>query len=354
MNLWGISKKCGDVVVIKTNDNKEFIISKDKISSIEGNLISNFIDFKVKTSNETNKISNAVIYDEKNYNAEQLNIIYRIFNRCYITINEYENNLEIIDYYCIDPENILIDELNSNKKIIDTELTQNFSDNIILCDTEEKLKYLNEFIVKHEMPFISFKLILCEGCMSYGGEMSGTPPQFLKMCPVFLSVCDYNNIGFISKLKTTNTNIKNNITEILVENNFNVSDEEDFYDNKYVALFERMNLDLGLPEIIKKNLFNRRKFSEFINTDLKDEIQETEFYSINMKNKKNFVGTTEQVDLLIGRLNEINFQNETIELMKKANWNFPQKKENFHENFCNEDVYANLNLITVFGLIRMN
>ena len=80
------------------------------------------------------------------------------------------------------------------------EFNQTMEDNVILFNTEEKQNYICTYIKNNLLPYIPFKLILCEGNIRMAVECMVHPPKSLKMSPVYMSMSDYNNVLFETKL----------------------------------------------------------------------------------------------------------------------------------------------------------
>ena len=56
---------------------------------------------------------------------------------------------------------------------------------------------------------------------------------------------------------------------------------------------------------------------------------------------------------IIDKIHEINLFDNIKNKLNTTKFNFTQSKQTFEHIFCNESVYGNLNLITVFGLVKL-
>ena len=221
-NLLGLPKTSVTLIVIQfNNEERRYYISKDKIDSCGDNLFTSFLHFK----GENEKIC---VYMEKEYTYDEFEIIYRILNKCYISINEYKMYKIIIDYYQISISNILLTEFNSNPKKIQNRIS--FDSDIILNETPEQTQFILEMVKENSLPFIPFKLVLIEGTIVYGGEASDTPPLSLKMSPVWLSFSEMNNILFHKSLVNLE-NSNQSLSEILSSDTYMYPDIFEQFEN---------------------------------------------------------------------------------------------------------------------------
>ena len=66
-----------------------------------------------------------------------------------------------------------------------------------------------------------------------------------------------------------------------------------------------------------------------------------------------FLGRKHYVNVR-NHLKEMKFYDELRNKLKNTKLIYPQRNYNFEEHFCNEEVYGNLNLIKLTGLVRVD
>jgi hypothetical protein len=372
--------KNGQIVIVTFPDNDEkFIFAASKLEPFKNNFLSKYIEF--------NKITNKIVlYEEKSIPIEGFNILYKIFNRCYITIDEYEEAKDCILYYNILVGDIMI-SFHETKTIEDKTIDKLFDDQIIICENSEKFDHVCSLVKDSdlELQYLPFRIIFAEGSLNYGGEMTGTPTQLVNMTPVWFSISENDNIMFYMNLVTTNTEIEEIKTLNGLKNNY----IKDGYENgDYDRLLQQSIIDIECDYDLKedkigynedfpysddKYYFNGDMFMENTqNSDILLKIFERNSldgqfvsnFNREIKNKK-LIGIDENnkiaidpknMDNIIKILNDMNF----INLIKSninniaLNLQLPQQKENFEENFCNEDVYGSFNIVMIQGFIKLD
>lgn len=65
---------------------------------------------------------------------------------------------------------------------------------IIICTTDERTTVVAEAAKALNVPYVRFTALFAEGRLSYGGEMFMTPPAYLPMQPVWVTLGDRDNI----------------------------------------------------------------------------------------------------------------------------------------------------------------
>ena len=75
-------------------------------------------------------------------------------------------------------------------------------------------------------------------------------------------------------------------------------------------------------------------------------------YSIDKDNKMYL--NKKQMDKLVAFINKNDIINKIKDNLNSSGLVFPQKKEQMHHSFCNEEVYGKVNMLSVSGLLRMN
>lgn len=193
-NLLRCAKKCDQIIAFFFPNKKEiYTISVNKIKEFGETFLSSMMYFD---NTENKKI---IQYTEKFVPYESFETIYKIFNRCYITFDEYKKNKQYIDYYCINISNVMID---FGDIIINEKINGNIQDapDVLICDNSDKAKYLCQIVKNLQMPYMPFKMVCAEGGLCYGGGMEGTPPIIMDMLPVWFSLSENNNLMLSSNL----------------------------------------------------------------------------------------------------------------------------------------------------------
>ena len=385
LNLLGLSKNC-DVFVVVTFPNepsqKSYYISFDKIKSCGTNVFQTFISFNAS------KKEHILFYKETNYTYKEFEIVYRVLNKSYISIDEFKTHKDMLEYYCISVSNVLLTELQSTTKSIQNSLS--FDSNIIINETQEQTAFMLELVKLDGLPFIPFKLVLVEGTKVYGGEMTGEPPDILKMTPVWFSVTDYNNVLFYKCLTSKQGNgdtlkqiiqkkvdldftkfFKSKCSEVELIS-FDDEDEEDVDRHKESSfklvveedvMYGQNMFKLDL-KVCKPDLSNS-KITEMISERDSSGLVGKSFYSPRfntiVSTSKHFsidehgkmVLSNEQQERVIKRIEELDLEEAVKSQMNTICFNLPQKKTILDEHFCNESVYGNMTVMFITGFIKM-
>ncbi|AYV81372.1 MAG: hypothetical protein Harvfovirus30_4 [Harvfovirus sp.] len=391
LNVWRTKKSCESIVGITfpASDDPDqatpkYFISTNKI--IETNtLLASFLRF----SSNPQKI---YIYEEKNYTSEDFEIIYKLYNEMYITAKEYTVHRNIIDYYQFTAANILIDLTEEIHKTIKS-VKYTLKDKIIFCPTPELALHINETIKVAHLPYINFKMILAEGSLSYGGEMSGTPTTSLNMTPMWVTFSDHNNILFKSHFVTKRDpkfNIDKldhtiNIAEIVKEyddneddthhcgkvklrdiDDDNENDDVDVDDNTAIiecseiyaptTYFGLQLCEVASPDQIFANIISEDDNFTYLPyhkpIDVHYEKEQSPYYDIDPNDKITI--TPKHYKGIIAAVKESKLLTITEEEIKNIKFLLPQVKHSYHKFFCNEDVYGNANFLTVYGFLRLD
>lgn len=409
-NLLALPKTSPTIIVIEfENELKRYCISKDKVDSCGENLFKTFLHFK-NINDNNDKI---IIYYEKQYTYNEFEIIYKILNKCYISISEYLEKKVIIDYYQISIKNLLITEFNTIPRKIENSIS--FTSDLILNETQEQTQFITQLVKDNQLPYVPFKLVLVEGTMAYGGEASDTEPEIYKMTPVWLSFGELNNVVFCKSLGNLKSNTQS-LAEVMSnidflypksfksfeeseksyisvgKNNLNGEDEDEEddetddneedaensikmenpiysddtkiynleYDDRemYKITCVRFDLKYCMPNITNSKIIDitlDTKHETVSNTYYypreNDVHRSNKWYSVNKENKMFLIG--KQCEHVIDVLKNKDFENLVRSRINEIQFNFPQEKSIVHEDFCNESIYANCNLIFITGFLRV-
>ena len=405
INLLGIPKYSGKSLIIILNDDTKYIMSFEKIFSLDDNILKTFLDQIVD-------VKKYVTYNEKNFNADEFKIIYDIFNRTYVSLEKLNKYSYVINYFNIDYKYIYITELNTSnlKSSNSSEFAQTMADNIILCNTEEKYNDICTYIKNLLLPYIPFKLILCEGHIVYEDE-SSTPPMFLRMSPVYMSMGDYNNVLIETRLislnnhnisfknilnqKDINIDICNIIKNLAKKYNISAaevgfSSQYHFHDdvdneiipfikynkyiikynkntNKFTFIYDYEDDKILVPLLLfyNKNLTNDKiierldnqssllAYDNYYNIEMLD-INLTKFKYYSLDENNDMVLKGDHIDAIIKKLKNMDdFIKIVIELFKKLNIIFPQQKKHVGHFIHDDYLYGDLDFIQIFGFLRM-
>lgn len=372
LNLWGIPKQSDNLLVISLKDSKKYIISFEKIYSTGDNILKGYIEF-CRNQGNNNSI---LIYEDHQIDSDGFKIIYDIMNKSYVKLEDVHEHANIIDYYCIDTKYIMIDQINN--KSINKSFPQSLDDDIILCENEDNLRYLCEFVKEQQLPLIPFKILLCEGVITYGGGLSGTEPLILKLAPVFMSMSEFDNILFVTKIITKddipysfNSILEYNIDKdlchvskdkIFVFDDIDYTDyDEDLYVvlpqcQPYSTIIPRLGFylqDFKIANIIKNLMTPNENLEMYSIENSKVKIKSNgEFYDIDENDK--MLISVNKIDTVLNKLKSMNFIENVIDKMKKTKFNFPQSKEFNEHFFCNENVYGHFNLFYITGFLKID
>ena len=387
LNLLGLPKNCSNLVVVSfpnEPDSRMYYISVDKINSCDGNLLQGFVRFKCD--------ERILVYKETNYTYQEFELIYRILNKSYISIEEFKTHKAMLDYYLISVSNVLITELQS-PNTIQTNIVS-FDSELIINETPEQTAFMLELVKTDELQFIPFRLVLVEGTKVYGGEMSDSPPDILEMSPVWLSVTDYDNVVFYKCLTSRRDNseslkyildknseidftkfFESKKTQVTFVNSDDVEDEDDEDDEKKVDLPE-FQLGIGEDIMYGANLFkfdlkvckpdvSYGNIVDFISKRDSDGLVDRTFYSprnntivsafkhYSIDEHGKMVLSLQQQKAVMKRIRDLNLEETVKSRLNTIRFNLPQKKTTLNENFCNESVYGNCTVLFVTGFIKM-
>lgn len=378
-NLWATPKKNDKIVIVSFKDeSKYYIIPYANVIAFD-NLIKNYIHFNNLEDNKIIHYLAEVTYDE-------FSVIYQILMRCYTLESKFDYNEKIIDYFCIDYKNILVD-------ISKTKITSkvhnpiiSFDEDIIISETPSINNYLIEIVKKFKLPYIPFKVVLAEGIYGYGGEMTGTEPTIWKMEPVYSTFSEYNNIltaGHLHSKHSISTETYEpcyneycdvNLDEVTAptevklmggmhcdeeedEDKLNICNQGDYCCPTAYGL-EICKKDLTIYDItseLTSGTWEHNKDNMTYIADGPEDFGNLQWYGLD-KDNKIFLGRKHYVNIR-AHLKKMRFFDKLRDKLKSdvgSKLIYPQQKYGFEDHFCNEEVYGNLNLIILTGLVRVN
>lgn len=356
LNLWAVPKSSDKLFILKFKDGKQAINNFNKIQTFD-----NLLETLIEQYDSNERI---IYYEEANFTYDEFQIVQKVLDRSYITLKDYDTYKYVLDYYAIDCKNIVIDDINNLSALNDYK--QTLDDPIIIFPNEDTHQYILELVKKEKLPLIPFQLVLVEGNIAYGGEMTGTPTYSFKMTPVYMSMSEYNNILFAQTICTEDDFesfdrlINCSDYEFIPNKKITFSYEADITEDKQFIDHECNHYIIPGLELYKRKYTNKHSiiadickpdFSvyEYIG-NIKDE-QKGKYYHIDKDNKMYI--PYDKTGLIIERLQTIGFGNNILPIMKKTKFKFPQQKEYIEHNFCNEDIYGNFKLYYITGFINM-
>lgn len=193
MNVNAFEKSNGDILVVEFNNTEEkYIIPKSNIMSQPSILQAMLNNNKIQTLKLDNLPDNKIFKSHTHFQ-----IIYNILMKSYIDFDDFKKYKDVIEYYNIDIENILIGKITDSNNAIKN---ISFNDDIIVFDNQNIKNFMTEIVKTKLLPYIPVRILFVEGVHSYGGGMSGTPPLKYNMEPVWCSAGDYNQILGYQKL----------------------------------------------------------------------------------------------------------------------------------------------------------
>jgi hypothetical protein len=377
------------IVVTFPNDKRKYIINYNNICVMKDCIINSYINFNIK--NETiNENDDIYEYVSEFHAYEDFDVVNKILMKEYITIEEFKQNKQILDYYGISPENIFTEIISGLMKKSSLKNEIIVSEGITIFQNNDQMKHartlLNTF--NYNNNYIPMKIYFAEGTYEYGGGMSDHPHLNLKMSPIFISIGDYDNILFIKKLKTRNYE-ESSLSEMVEHSNKNkyldfcqnLSSNKEFYlrdenydddidendpeYDKYIDIIGDMNYEnymfAGLKyslkndnmlEIMCDNQHDHVTHNKYVFDKHKKLKQENKFFNIDSENKMFF--TEEQRTSIIDSL----IKKDTIEKIRKSlsgvGLRLQQQKVSVDSNFCNEDIYGTFTIIEINCIINLD
>jgi len=169
-NLWAMPKNNNSIVIVTFDDISNDEILESKISDKDplrekyiipysnvmkmDNIIQGFIRF--------NKLEGKKIihYHTESVTYEEFKVIYQILMNTF-TIKSKKNDA-IINYYCIDNKDVLINISQFTLSLKDEHITYKIGDDIIYCTTPENTIYLTHIVKKKKLPYVPFTVIITD------------------------------------------------------------------------------------------------------------------------------------------------------------------------------------------------
>jgi hypothetical protein len=398
-----------EITFMMEQNNKYFVLSVNLLNEFQNNYFTAFVKF--------NRLNDQQIiqYDEKNVDYDSFSVIYKIFNKCYITLGEYNKVKQIIDYYMIPMGDLLIDvnplDLTSIQPTASDPRIQWITDQILIINDVNEFQYAcNELANSGDYKYmLPFKLMFVEGSIwEINEESTGDHRCYnekekdfisLSMRPVWFSVSENDNViylenlvrnydidrivkdwklerknryyvNFCEKTKNLQQKIKTNKKIYFVQE----CDEIDKTDEKVNIIYnEDMLYDSsklffnGDLHILKTNtlkmidlIFRNSLGYTLVGQTFKSshsvklaKMHDEEDGLICLDKDKRIVLNPKMMDQLNQILDEMNIIDKVSSNMNNIKFKLPQVKKNNDIYFCNETMYGSCNFLIVHGFIKL-
>ena len=397
-NLWGFSKNYNDTIIAVTcSDKTVFTFFLNDIQKYGQSLLNSFSDYEINQHKNNNKI---LCYNETIYDGLQFKIIKNIYQGNKITLTEYNEYKEIIDYYGFNIEKLLTEIINNEIHSKNDKIPIENND-FVICDSHSKYIYiLDHFVKNNELPWI--QIMFGEGTVSWGGDSEGYAEN-IEINPLYASFSEAQNIMFFNQLLVRNFEHIKPIysTSSFVEFNYpidknpyyqkfnNLKDgnaidfveeeladelyDDDDIDSEDRIIFIRkpcskdnhsyydestyfgLNFYFKMSEkdIVEK-LIDEDKYtihSAYFCGENKNYKKELPYYLINNDNE--LVLAPNKLNAIRTRINDVQLYNNIIKQLNNVDFVLPQVNKKFSKSFCNESVYGNFKFIMVYGFLKM-
>jgi len=374
-NVWAIANNDNQVMVInfKNDTRKKVIPIKHIIDHPNDTILKTFLTMTIDDS--------PIIYYESIHSYDEFSVIDKIYQGCAIGYHEYAKYESVIKYYLFDLRYILIKLIDDNS-IVDQLTDYLVTDDLILFGNKARYMEFLDNVKKNQLPYVPFKIIFVEGELSFGGGMTGEKPRSIKMKPIWCTFSEKNNMMLFHKIfhiaEAGNTVSIYDETPIMggkklhkikhreTVNYYNIEradDNEEEYDDgsgveidldtdPLVMNLQTYPLQQSTAEIIELSTGTYMSDIEFIKAGRRNG-NKLKYYTLSPHNKITL--DPSQYDPIIKKVKEINFY-ETV--IKNLNMlyihNVQRSNERISNDYCNENVYGNFNLLEIHGFLMFN
>lgn len=385
-NVWSIEPDIKQILLVNfDNDERIMTIPVNRIFENKDNMLKYFLTSEVGGD----KTSNIIKYKSL-HSFEEFNVIYKIYNNEILSYNDIDLGKNIINYYLFNPSDFLIKTINEQYEFVKLKphYVENSGNYIMFADQGLYLKFLDD-VKSHHLPYVPFKMILGEGRLSFGGGMSDEDPYSVDMSPLYVTFSENNNIMFIRNImgkvvkmepdfyklgKLEDYIIEDEIDieyynsipdnkpfifeapyydrDIRDDNNYIVGSEECFIEGNiiYYSLRHKIYDDSNIKLLslvtsrVDKHVITKSTDSNGFNNGI---------YIINSDNK--LVINEEHHNNIINKVKNIELYDQIIDNLNNIHIPNPQRSNRTEsENYCNENVYGNFNLIFIYGFLKMD
>jgi hypothetical protein len=354
-NVIGVQKNCGKIIVItfnkEENKNKKCILKYSDIHNIGKNLILN----NIKLCNKDKLKTNVIEYIDEISTYEEFQIIEKIYKKYCISYEDYLQNKNLIKQYILEEQYIYCDKkLEKNQNLVEKNLDFDFTQNIILCGTEEKFIYCVDLIIKEKHNYVPFMIIYTEGyslnycSMDYFHNNSHYTEKQAK------KAAENNSDLYVRKYPLKpyltcfgeNNAILHHSEYLCIEN-----DNEDTYKKiKNISnLYPDSRFKYGLET--HKDLYKSLSGHYFTIEDYfyKNDEQSGKDIAENCLNV--YRDNYKQIEENLCKYKLYDYIEKKI---KKIEFNLPQHNISASQNLCNESVYENINILIIYGALNID
>lgn len=322
INLWAIEKSNDKVIVLECSDNLSYILPFSKIMRYSNHLS----EMYKLLPNDDN-----IVRLQLSHTYEQINVIYKIFTDQMISVEEYKTYSDILDYYRIPISEILtyIDDHIANTIQIGNEGIK--YGNVHIFKNESEMTYWGTQFKELGEKYFTFGLAFVEGTTFYSSEGTSNSKSY-----EFEPVCKMVNDVVIE-----GTSILHGKKELL-----GVFD----YDISYPISDNIYNIDMC--DVFSDAYYEKKVGSDAYDGNYNldycecfDKMRETEVYEHEKTCEK--YKLCEYADLI--PVEDI----KNLIIKENIKFVFPQEHEDINHSFCNENMYGSVNLIKVFGIVKL-
>mmetsp|Transcript_45146 Transcript_45146/g.107401 ORF Transcript_45146/g.107401 Transcript_45146/m.107401 type:complete len:685 (-) Transcript_45146:126-2180(-) len=231
---------------------------------------------------------------------------------------------------------------------------------VIVCDSLSRTEVIAQAALTADMPYIIFQSIWVEGELSVHGDTCRPGEYSFAMHPAFICLGDARHIFTWSHC---------NWWESQASLQYERKPEPTFFDLSRV-----LRPDADIREVMTSVIFDKR--SEYYNNNWRepdardltvvaranaDEVDEDELtlrggadrlFHINPAGQSCF--SKSEAAAAVHRLQEMDFTAQVLSRINKVPFELPQHESAQQITFCNEQVYAKLNLLHVSGVVRLS
>src|SRR5581483_3773295 len=354
-NVWSIASDIKQILSVRfKDDTRRYCISFDTIRSFPDTMLARFISSKVGQDKSVPIVS---FFADDTY--EDFSIINDIYQGRSINSVDVRNNYSILDYYGFNYRDLLIKTLESMVKTSKPNmLSLGFNDEInepdvVLFGNQADYLVFQDTVEQERLPYIPFTVVMAEGLLTYGGEMSGEKPMSIDMLPVFASFTENRHIMFIQNIMGTHIDILSDLYGRHINYNFDGINEGD----RFITVSEVDAEDTRSSELIIPDTYSLEgqsiKYNLNATTDASNEqlvkmITHREF-------RPEFIRRSlHNADAIIERVRDIKLYNKIKNNMNNIHIPNTQRVNSIQDEFyCNENVYGNFNLIFIYGFLSI-
>jgi len=414
-NVWLIKEDVSQIMCIRfIDDERHVLLSADEIlNHYPHSLLGVFLNSGFTADKKKNE---KILYYDSVHSYDEFEVISKIYQNETLSFGAMKKYANVIDYYLLEKKDILSKAIEDNNKKALKNKSVHIDDEMIIFGSSIYYEEFLQQVKDNELPYVPFKVIFVEGSLSYGGGMTGTPTQSLDMMPVWCSFTEADHVMFHCKLirsQSLHGNIDNKICikDMIydwVSDKADKEDDEDSDDgdNEEDDDDSEDNEDSDDDDITDSEKYQRLPPGEpfkftFEDTDdscilisIKEDDYNSSYWNLNLEccaldatNERiiKFLTERRMKSLIyckptvfskdVGAF-ALDFENRSvlqpqhIEAIRprvdnkfyekiKANLNnihIPNSQRSLihnDEDFCNENVYGNFNMVIIYGFLKM-